>query len=185
MRDHRPSGRSLGGALALILRADRPGGDRAARQAAGAAGPITTMGQLARLAPGQARRPLPPIRPRRGPRRPGPGAGRCWRRARRWPGRCRRARGSSGRARRSARPTLTAINRFFGLPIIRGRVYQGASWLDGRPSLILDYQGTSRLYDHYRDEIRQVGPDLYLGLMFDRTTAPPPTAMYFAFQPRP
>ena len=33
-----------------------------------------------------------------------------------------------------------AVNRFFGLPFIRGQVYAGQSWLDGRPSVILDYQ---------------------------------------------
>jgi hypothetical protein len=76
----------------------------------------------------------------------------------------------------------TAINRFFGLRMIRAQVYQGPSWLDGAPSLVLDYSQTSRIYANNRDEIRQVAPGLFLGLMFDRRTAPPSLSMFFALQ---
>lgn len=76
----------------------------------------------------------------------------------------------------------TAVNRFFGVRIIRSRVYSGTSWLDGRPSMILDYEGTSLLYGKNRDEIRQVGPNLYLGLMYARTSPHPTRKMYFALQ---
>jgi len=79
----------------------------------------------------------------------------------------------------------TAVNRFFCLPIIRGQVYPGCSWHDGGPALILDYCQTSWVYKNYRDEIRQVAPGLYLGLMHDRTTAPPKTVMYFALEACP
>jgi hypothetical protein len=79
----------------------------------------------------------------------------------------------------------TAVNRFFGIRIVRGQVYQGPSWLDGRPSLVLDYSQTSRVYENNRDEIRQVAPGLFLGLMYDRTTAPPGLVMYFALESRP
>ena len=81
--------------------------------------------------------------------------------------------------------TSTAVNRFFGIKAIKGNVSQGASWLDGGPSMILDYEGTSRIYHNYRDEIRQVAPGLYLGLMYDRTKAPPSLKMYFAFDANP
>ena len=77
--------------------------------------------------------------------------------------------------------TSTATNRFFGANVIKGNVYAGQSWLDGNPALILDYQGTSKVYGNYRDEIRQVAPGVYLGLMHDRTTNPPAFKMYFAF----
>jgi hypothetical protein len=76
-----------------------------------------------------------------------------------------------------------AVNRFFGMRMIRAQVYQGPSWLDGAPALILDYSQTSRIYAGNRDEIRQVAPGLFLGLMYDRTTAPPDLTMYFALQP--
>ena len=79
----------------------------------------------------------------------------------------------------------TAVNRFFGVRAVKGNVYSGASWLDGGPSMILDYEGTSRIYNNYRDEIRQVAPGLYLGLMYDRTTSPPTFKMYFAFDANP
>ncbi len=80
----------------------------------------------------------------------------------------------------------TAVNRFFGLQMIQGNLSQSASWLDGRPSLILDYQDTSVVYGRYRDEIRQVAPGLYLGLMYARTKNGPPTfTRYFAFETRP
>lgn len=79
----------------------------------------------------------------------------------------------------------SAVNRFFGMRIVRGQVYQGPSWLDGQASLILDYSQTSYVYANNRDEIRQVAPGLYLGLMYDRTTAPPGLLMYFALESRP
>jgi hypothetical protein len=76
----------------------------------------------------------------------------------------------------------SAVNRFFGMRMIRGQLYQGPSWLDGAPSLILDYAQTSRIYAGNRDEIRQVAPGLFLGLMYDRRTAPPRLSMYFALE---
>jgi hypothetical protein len=79
----------------------------------------------------------------------------------------------------------TAVNRFFGMRIIRGQLYQGPSWLDGGPSLVLDYSQTSRIYADNRDEIRQVAPGLFLGLMYDRTTSPPELKMYFALETSP
>ena len=42
--------------------------------------------------------------------------------------------------------------------------------MDGQPATILDYSETSHLYANYRDEIRQVGPGLFLGAMYSRTT---------------
>ncbi len=76
----------------------------------------------------------------------------------------------------------TAVNRFFGIRMIRGRLSEGPSWLDGAPTLVLDYSETSRIYARNRDEIRQVAPGLFLGLMYDRTTTPPRLSMYFALQ---
>ena len=80
--------------------------------------------------------------------------------------------------------TGTATNRFFGVRMIKGAVYSGPSWLDGGAALILDYQATSKVYGNYRDEIRQIAPGLYLGLMYDRSVNPPAFKMYFAFADR-
>jgi len=78
-----------------------------------------------------------------------------------------------------------AVNRFFGVPSIRGRLYQGESWFDGGPSLILDYAGTSRVYARNRDEIRLIGPGLYLGMMHTRTEPQPSLSMYFVLEVEP
>jgi hypothetical protein len=82
------------------------------------------------------------------------------------------------------RNSATAVNRFFGLPVIRGKLSDGPSWRDGRQSLILDYSGTSYVYGRYRDEIRQVAPGVYLGLMFDRSGPSPTFVRYFALDVR-
>ena len=79
----------------------------------------------------------------------------------------------------------TAVNKFFGVRAIKGKLYQAASWRDGAPALILDYQETSHVYGNVRDEIRQVGPGLYLGLMYARTSPSPTLKMYFALESCP
>jgi hypothetical protein len=76
----------------------------------------------------------------------------------------------------------SAVNRFFGLRIIRGKVDYGTSWMDGKPSIILDYSTTSLVYANYRDEFREVAPGLFLGLMYARTSPHPTLKMYFALQ---
>ncbi len=78
-----------------------------------------------------------------------------------------------------------ASNRFFGVKFIKGYLGYGPSWMDGQPATILDYAETSHLYANYRDEIRQVGPGLFLGAMYSRTTPEPTFLMYFALQALP
>ena len=76
----------------------------------------------------------------------------------------------------------TAVNRFFGIKIVKGQVYQGTSWLDGGASLILDYSQTSRIYASNRDEIRLIAPGLYLGLMYARANPQPTLSLVFALE---
>ena len=52
------------------------------------------------------------------------------------------------------------------IPAIRARVYQEESWFDGRECTVLDYSQTSRVCRWVRDEIREVDPGLYLGLVY-------------------
>ena len=60
----------------------------------------------------------------------------------------------------------TMVNRLFGVGrAIPAEVYTGESLLDGRPALILDYS-KSRLWPDVRDEVREVSPGLYLGIMY-------------------
>lgn len=79
----------------------------------------------------------------------------------------------------------TMVNRVFGLRAVHARVYIGESWLDGQPSLILDYRGTSRLFADVRDEVRELSPGLYLGLTYRRRDAGPELATFFALDTRP
>jgi hypothetical protein len=75
-----------------------------------------------------------------------------------------------------------AVNRFFGVRAVKGRLYYAESWMDGGCSLILDYQDTSFVYRKYRDEIRQVAPGLLLGVMYARALPEPTFKMYFVLE---
>jgi hypothetical protein len=55
-----------------------------------------------------------------------------------------------------------------GLRLFRAKVYKEASWFDGKETIVLDYSKTSFLAKTIRDEIREVAPKLYLGLVFQR-----------------
>jgi hypothetical protein len=59
------------------------------------------------------------------------------------------------------------INRWcFGIMAVQAQVYPGESWLDGKPALIMDYRGSSKVWSNVRDELREVAPGLYLGIMY-------------------
>jgi hypothetical protein len=53
-----------------------------------------------------------------------------------------------------------------GMPLIRARVYEDASWFSDGPAIILDYSSTSFLAQKIRDEIREVSPGYFLGQVF-------------------
>jgi hypothetical protein len=77
------------------------------------------------------------------------------------------------------------VNQWRGLRAVRARIYEGPSWLDGQPSLIMDYRGTSPVvWSNVRDEIREVAPGLYVGLMYRYKPCGPKLAMYFALDAR-
>lgn len=79
----------------------------------------------------------------------------------------------------------TMINRTFAGRAVTAHMYLGDSWLDGRPSLILDYQDTSRLFRDVRDEVREVAPGIYLGITYLRKCPAPELAMWFTLDDRP
>lgn len=54
----------------------------------------------------------------------------------------------------------------FGLNAIIAEVYKEKSWLDGKECIVLDYSKTSLVAHWIRDEIRQIGPSLYLGKVY-------------------
>lgn len=47
------------------------------------------------------------------------------------------------------------------------------SWLDGQPSLVAQYPPTAPVFGNVRDELRQVGPGVWLGRSYDATTGRP------------
>ena len=52
------------------------------------------------------------------------------------------------------------------LNAIVAEVYKGPSWLDGKECIVLDYSKTSTVAQWIRDEIRQIGPGIYLGKVY-------------------
>ena len=53
-----------------------------------------------------------------------------------------------------------------GFNAIIAKVYKGQSWLDGKECIVLDYSDTSLVARWIRDEIRQIGPKMYLGKVY-------------------
>ena len=53
-----------------------------------------------------------------------------------------------------------------GFHLVKAKVYLAPSWFDGKPAVILDYSKTSLLARKVRDEIREVSPGTYLGIVF-------------------
>jgi len=60
------------------------------------------------------------------------------------------------------------VNRItpFGLNAIVADVYVAPSWLDGKDCIVLDYSKTSTLAHWIRDEIREIAPNFYLGVVY-------------------
>lgn len=54
----------------------------------------------------------------------------------------------------------------FGLNAIIAKVYKDKSWLDGKECIVLDYSDTSLVAHWIRDEIRAIGPGMYLGKVY-------------------
>jgi hypothetical protein len=54
----------------------------------------------------------------------------------------------------------------FGLNAIIAKVYKAPSWLDQKECIVLDYSETSAVAHWIRDEIRLIGPKLYLGKVY-------------------
>lgn len=53
-----------------------------------------------------------------------------------------------------------------GTPAIAATVYYGSSWVDARQAIVLDYSRTSRVARWIRDEIREVAPGVFLGIVY-------------------
>jgi hypothetical protein len=53
-----------------------------------------------------------------------------------------------------------------GTHLVKARVYVAPSWFDSQPAIILDYSRTSLIAHQVRDEIREVSPNTYLGIVY-------------------
>lgn len=76
----------------------------------------------------------------------------------------------------------TLVNQWSGFKAIRAEVGYGPSWLDGSPSIVMDYGHTSRVWADVRDEVREVAPGLYLGAMYQRREGGAKFKMFFALE---
>ncbi len=74
------------------------------------------------------------------------------------------------------------LNRVLGMRVINAKLYMGESWMDGKESIIIDYQKTSLVFGWIRDEIRQISPGLYLGRAYARTESKKCLVVNFALQ---
>jgi hypothetical protein len=62
------------------------------------------------------------------------------------------------------------VNQFLGVRAISSTVRSGPSWFDGKPCVILDYPDGTPIFGDMRDEVRRVGPDVYLARVYNRCT---------------
>jgi hypothetical protein len=77
----------------------------------------------------------------------------------------------------------TMVNRLaFGAHAVRADMFMGQSWLDGAPSIVLDYANTSRIFSKARDEMREISPGLYLGATYVRTRSEPRLVYFYTVQ---
>jgi hypothetical protein len=53
-----------------------------------------------------------------------------------------------------------------GHRMIVAKVYKGKSWFDEKECIVLDYSKTSLIAHWIRDEIREVAPGIYLGIVY-------------------
>ena len=97
------------------------------------------------------------------------GAPCCWAPATCWPGWLPQVsyallwRGKVVNARKGRLKNLISA---LSVPAIAAAVYKQDSWYDGKPCIVLDYSKTSLVAHMVRDEIREVAPGVYLGLVF-------------------
>jgi len=64
--------------------------------------------------------------------------------------------------RRRLKNILTPLN----IQAIAAAVYKQESWVDGAPCIVLDYSKTSLVARQIRDEIREIAPGVFLGVVF-------------------
>jgi hypothetical protein len=64
------------------------------------------------------------------------------------------------------------INQWRGVRAIHSQAVCGTSWWDGKPCLILEYPPGTPLFANIHEEVREVGPGLYLVRAYERCPCP-------------
>jgi hypothetical protein len=74
------------------------------------------------------------------------------------------------------------VNRWLGgIRAIDSQYVVGPSWVDGKPSVIMEYSPGTKFFANTHDELREIAPGLYLGPVYDRCPCPKLRG-YFALQ---
>jgi hypothetical protein len=64
------------------------------------------------------------------------------------------------------------INQFLGFQALKSKLEIGTSWFDGQPMIQLEYPDKTPIFGNTHDEIREIGPGLYLGRVYDKKPCP-------------
>jgi len=62
----------------------------------------------------------------------------------------------------------SVINRVspFNIKAVKGRVYLSSSWIDGKPTIVIEYNKSGFPFNKVRDEVREMEPGVYVGKMW-------------------
>ena len=85
--------------------------------------------------------------------------------------------------RQALRPSDSLLTNQWGMGIkaVHARLCHGASWLDGGPSIIMDYRGMAVICINVRDELRACA-GLYVGIMYQCKKGQKHLKMFFALE---
>jgi hypothetical protein len=64
------------------------------------------------------------------------------------------------------------INQWVCFQALDSKAGHGVSWYDGKPCIVMEYAPGTPVFANSRDELRQIGPNLYLGRLYDRCPCP-------------
>jgi hypothetical protein len=68
----------------------------------------------------------------------------------------------------------TFTNRWLGgIDAVSAGVCVEPSWLDGQPCFVMQYAPDAAVFGNVRDELREIGPDKWLGRSYDAATGKP------------
>lgn len=91
--------------------------------------------------------------------------------------------GWQGKTFDAAHGVLTNRILAFGINAIVAEVYKSTSWFDNKECIVIDYSKTSLIAEHIRDEIRQIEPGAYLGMVYWDKAKTIHFSLHFPVQP--